>query len=663
MDWGAVLREASNPRSVDKDKGRWIIPSQYTGPEARQAAMQRKHGLFGMLWADIDSGNHSLETVYWAVKKLLGDAEFIIHSSHSHNGLDKLKWHVLTRTMHLIPGFAYTAAATVFIDRLRQLGLTVGNESRDISRLCYLPNPSIPSAYMWFHQPGEPFMWDEDFHNAAALIMAEERRTGEDSDNTGGAGLFEEKYPSAWMLEYLGMHRNGNHFHHPSQTNPTYATIAWPNRGWSTLSDTVAGIFGRKWGDSFDLFSSQIAPNAEYAKAARIALPYGWQIGQDPYEVLNFHKQQGEWLTYYGWCGPTPLGAGAQQLFLERSQERLAQIIEEPISVADGEWEIDWPPGIIGEVAQHIYSNSVKPVKQYSITMAFYLMAGLAGRRYTVYNMGLNLYIIMAGATGTGKGAARSVMRGLVAKIAAADQSPAINNVFAYEFPVSGPAIRKALGRGSPIIACFQEDADDVLTSLASSLGMGPGIKSALLSIWDQAGEEGVLGRIEHSKADDSSVAVQRPSFTFALDTQLAPYKRFMGSDVAQTTGFGSRIILIEYDGEIKPTNHNPRRDLSPNAMERLTSIWQSAYRSPNEFIAVQWSQEAHLLYLDSEEVNLKDADEREQVCRAAGGGRESPCSDYHGRAMVVGECLDDEKHQSRYSDGRRRRDRIGRNY
>jgi len=503
--------------------------------------------------------------------------------------------------MHLIPGFAYTAAATVFIDRLRQLGLQVGSESKDISRLCYLPNPSIPSAYTWFHQPGEPFMWDEDFHNAAALIMAEERRTGEDSDNTGGAGLFEERYPSAWMLEYLGMHRNGNHFHHPSQSNPTYATIAWPNRGWSTLSDTVAGIFGRKWGDSFDLFASQIAPSPEYAKAARIALPYGWQIGQDPFETLNFHKQQGEWLWYYGHVNSLPLGPGAAEKFAKFTLEEAAKAIELiPPEVTEGEWDIPLPDGNLGLLISYIHQQSRKPITQYAIALALFFAAGLTGRRFLIDGTGLNLYIILGGGTSSGKGEAHRITESIRADLRLIDQSNAIDDIFGHSVAVSGQGLRKMMTKGKPNKAVYKPDGDGVLRDIISESGVGPILKDTLLEIWVASAINGELKEVNYSKEENTVKAVARPALTMLIDTQVEPLKQFIGSGVAYSSGLGSRTVMIEYDGLIKHTVEQPYVPLATVVLTTLANILSAFRTNPEQMVHVQWAdgvKEQHQQY------------------------------------------------------------------
>jgi hypothetical protein len=620
VSFDKIVQMCDNPARYAKQDGFWFIPSTYNRYDARSAIAQYEDGRAAVLWADIDKGDPSIEHVIWAVQQIIGSSQFLVHSSHNHSGTTQ-KWHVIVPLEQTLPvnKFLYPAAATAFNDALETHGLNVDrSSSQRLNGLCYLPNPS--ASFHYHYQQGGLFTAEGSALELAIrqvysdLQVKEPVQVNGSGNDLGFIGFFNRVYPLELELPRWSFISDdgGLNWHWQNQTTGSYATLIKPSGKAHTLSGSVAAYMGTNVFDSFDMFAKEIG--REQAMLCAKALPYGWRKEDGPnyVEWANYYKQlhhhNGYQLLQNAHIDGQPFGSLAVQqrdnFILEQAQETVKQLTQEHIPVAQGEWELDWPPGMMGEIARHIYQNARKPVKQYAIAMAFYLMAGIAGRRFMIGNMGLNLYMVLAGPTGTGKGSARSVMNGIIADIAKRDSTPAIYEIFAYEFPVSGQAIRKMLGRGSPIKACFQEDADDVLTSLASGMGMGPGIKSALLSIWDQAGEEGVLGRIEHSKVEDSAAAVQRPSLTFALDTQLEPYKKFMGSDVARTSGFGSRIILVEYDGDIKPTNHSSKIELNPNVLARLTDIFQAAKNNPVTFSSVGWEPDALQAFLDSDEIN-----------------------------------------------------------
>lgn len=629
FDWDGLRNLLYSPCPPPKLEAFWAIFSDEHGPNARNKSQQIKTGMFYALAIDMDKGSLPKDRLIANLQMMLGHHKMFVYTTASATPTS-LRWRAIIPLAEGINAPTYEWVQKAMNNRLAPV-ITCDRKMERCSQIMFLPVDG--PAYDWAETEGPEL--NVRLHplgvQARELYVAHQtqkinKAAASVSDREFLIRSFNEMYPLLTMFTRYGFETLDEvNWRHHSQSSKGYGTMLWDDQDKAfTLSETVQGMLhGKHYFDSQDLFASlEFGGDYEKAMTCVRALAYGWRLGES-FEHASYYLQLHH---YKGWelfqtatvngkfIPGSPLHLQRQTYELEQAAAVVEELAAVPQKMAEGEWDIDWPPGGIGVAARHIYANSRKPVKQYAIAMAFYLMAGLAGRRYMVYNMGLNLYMILSGATGTGKGSARSVMNAIIKNIADEDRSPAINDVFAHEFPVSGPAVRKSLGRGSPIKAFFQEDADDVLKSLANAMGMGPGIKSALLAVWDQAGEQGILGRIEHSKAEDSAESVQRPSLTFALDTQLEPSKEFLGSSVARTSGFGSRLIFIEYDGEIKPTNHAPKQDLEKAVLDRLTQVWQLAYRAPNDFVEVNWHKNALSAFLASDEINRQRMNDHPHV-------------------------------------------------
>lgn len=61
------------------------------------------------------------------------------------------------------------------------------------------------------------------------------------------------------------------------------------------------------------------------------------------------------------------------------------------------------PHGLVGEIAQWVYRQSLWPMEELCIIAALGIVAGIAGRQYQFQRSGLNLYLMLLAGTGAGK--------------------------------------------------------------------------------------------------------------------------------------------------------------------------------------------------------------------------------------------------------------------
>ncbi len=83
------------PERKEKGEGLAMIPSSYSGYDARNHEVQRQRGRYVALAGDIDKGDYPIESVESAVHSFVGDGiAFLIYSSSSTDAKVK-KWRVL----------------------------------------------------------------------------------------------------------------------------------------------------------------------------------------------------------------------------------------------------------------------------------------------------------------------------------------------------------------------------------------------------------------------------------------------------------------------------------------------------------------------------------------------------------------------------------------
>ncbi len=315
-----------------KEDGYWILPSTYFAHDARDRHAQHERGSTALLWADIDKGNPTLEQVVTTVRSILGHGTtFLVHSSHSHNGLDVRKWHVLVPLANVIPPgqFFYEALATAFNDTLEAADLTVDRATQSITQLCYLPNPAYPAAFEFHHEPGEPLLLvghrlDDSAHAVARKLIEDFKvRPARKEKGYRARDWFNLRYPAEVMLErwHFVSRNGGQDWHHPNQTTQSDGTRVWPDGGWSTRSETVKVMIG-EWGDSFDIFCRlECQGNEARAQRCALAIQHGWKLGDDPEAVLQAAVDEGRKL----WEG----------LKATLAREQDMQELPKPKSVAD----------------------------------------------------------------------------------------------------------------------------------------------------------------------------------------------------------------------------------------------------------------------------------------------------------------------------------------
>jgi hypothetical protein len=147
---GITVLEAliRTPTHQPKGWGDWFIPSSYRSFDARCHEVQREKGLYWMLTADIDSGNHSLEEIKSIVIDCFGVAVACRIYSSSSSTIDNKKWRVLIPLLNGVPYQKWTAWQKCLILYFKKHGVILDEALCRSAQIVYLPN--IPDRNQFY---------------------------------------------------------------------------------------------------------------------------------------------------------------------------------------------------------------------------------------------------------------------------------------------------------------------------------------------------------------------------------------------------------------------------------------------------------------------------------------------------------------------------------
>jgi hypothetical protein len=222
------------------------------------------------------------------------------------------------------------------------------------------------------------------------------------------------------------------------------------------------------------------------------------------------------------------------------------------------EYPLDFPPGIIGEIARYIYANAFKPNKEIAIGGALAYFAGLVGRSYNYSRSGLNQYIIVLAGTGYGKDAAGKGMDNINRAIYESDNTS--KQIIRFVGPgniSSGQALYKYIVEQPCFVSHIKEIGhwmQRICDKRANSSDKT--MRQAMLDLFDASAHGTSVKSTIFAESAKNTVPVDSPCFTvFGDSTPSAFYKALDEDNVAE--GLVSRLTIIECPEEYPTYNKN----------------------------------------------------------------------------------------------------------
>lgn len=206
-------------------------------------------------------------------------------------------------------------------------------------------------------------------------------------------------------------------------------------------------------------------------------------------------------------------------------------------------FSIDYPPGLVGDIAKYVHGASLTPIKSFSIAAGLFAMSLLSANRYYGGRMdtGLNLFMICCAPTGVGKDASRKALKKLFA------DTHFLKHI--WEKAASATGMLRALSRcDPPLFALMSDEIGLTLQSYSGARVNGNDklLMGLILNLFGSARQP--MSGSAYAKADDNIEPIRNPFLTlFGSSTPEALYPAFNMEMV--TLGTVNRIVVVGAGG------------------------------------------------------------------------------------------------------------------
>lgn len=276
---------------------------------------------------------------------------------------------------------------------------------------------------------------------------------------------------------------------------------------------------------------------------------------------------------------------------------------------------VEFPPGLIGEVAEYIYQSAIRPVKTVALAGAITLVAGIVGRSYNFSNTGLNQYVILLATTGTGKEGAQNGISHLINKIAL--KIPSAHDFFGPGAYSSGQALIRTLDERKSyfsIMGEFGVTLSRITDPRANAADKT--FRKVILDLYGKSGWNQWLQASVYADKEKNTKQVRAPSLTILGES--TPEEFFGGLTTRNIAdGLVPRFTLFQYKGKRPPRNRNAGFEPSDILVDKLVDLTSKALNSDAQSIncPVGIDQEASAMLdafdeLADNEINNQDADD-----------------------------------------------------
>jgi hypothetical protein len=192
---------------------------------------------------------------------------------------------------------------------------------------------------------------------------------------------------------------------------------------------------------------------------------------------------------------------------------------------------LEWPPGLMGELARAANDFAVVPNKIRSIMTALGLIAGIAGRRYNISRAGLNIYVNLMATTGSGKDAIRNFCFQVLSDNAILGNT-GITFLGSQNYTGPKPLWRDLIKKPS-MLAIFTEAGLLYQTDSGDKVGF----LRVLLEVYGASGKKGHMSPEAYSNEADNLPMLRAPSLSVINEATEISFKKVLQKRESLETG------------------------------------------------------------------------------------------------------------------------------
>lgn len=236
------------------------------------------------------------------------------------------------------------------------------------------------------------------------------------------------------------------------------------------------------------------------------------------------------------------------------------------------------PPGLIGEIAQWVYQTSQRPVPEISLITAIALIAGVAGRSYSINGAGLSQYLLLLAKTGTGKEAANSAISNILAAVR--HKVPTALDFLGPTIFSAGPALHRILAARPSFVSVISEFGLLIQKITSKNRAQHDNtLLSILLQAYGKNGPNQLLSPQAYSDKEKDIAIITNPALTILGESTPESYYDGL-EESAITSGFLPRFLIIEYKGDRVTRNPNPGGPPPDLMVQKIADLMSLALQS-----------------------------------------------------------------------------------
>lgn len=249
----------------------------------------------------------------------------------------------------------------------------------------------------------------------------------------------------------------------------------------------------------------------------------------------------------------------------------------EPLEKILEKYPLTYPPYLIGDIAKFIFDSLFRPVKEVAILGSIALFAALCGRAYNVSGTGLNLYLILLGATGIGKEGLKDGIELIITKLEKTfgkkDEAKKVQEFIGPAVFASGQAMLRCLKKNQCFVSILGEFGLTLQRMCAPSANASEiMLRRVLLDLYAKSGNEQILRPFVYSDEQRNVEPVDAPAVSIVGESTQETF--FEGLDSSHILeGLIPRFSIVEYMGDRPPQNKEAFRNRKKKLPAKMAKI------------------------------------------------------------------------------------------